>query len=91
MCGVAGLWNTSAQRSLAGVGAMLDAMKHRGPDGLNTWLFSRAASRDVKGVLSGIGGDEWFAGYPATQRWLRNCARRRRPACRAPCIPNCGP
>jgi len=40
-------------------------------DGLNTWLVSRAAAKDVKGVLSGLGGDEWFAGYAAT----RNLAR----------------
>jgi asparagine synthase (glutamine-hydrolysing) len=37
-------------------------------DGLNSWLVSRAAARDVKGVLSGLGGDEWFAGYPVTRR-----------------------
>jgi asparagine synthase (glutamine-hydrolysing) len=37
-------------------------------DGLNTWLISRAAAADVKGVLSGLGGDEWFAGYPVTRR-----------------------
>lgn len=36
-------------------------------DGLNTWLISRAAAKDVKGVISGLGGDEWFAGYPATR------------------------
>jgi asparagine synthase (glutamine-hydrolysing) len=36
-------------------------------DGLNTWLVSRAAGKDVKGVLSGLGGDEWFAGYAATR------------------------
>lgn len=40
-------------------------------DGLNTWLISRAASKDVKGVLSGLGGDEWFAGYAATQNMSR--------------------
>ncbi len=40
-------------------------------DGLNTWLISRAAARDVKGVLSGLGGDEWFAGYPVTRRMAR--------------------
>jgi asparagine synthase (glutamine-hydrolysing) len=40
-------------------------------DGLNTWLISRAAARDVKGVLSGVGGDEWFAGYPVTRRMSR--------------------
>ena len=37
-------------------------------DGLNTWMISRAAARDVKGVLSGLGGDEWFSGYPVTRR-----------------------
>ncbi len=36
-------------------------------DGLNTWLVARAAAKDVKGVLSGLGGDEWFAGYAATR------------------------
>jgi len=40
-------------------------------DGLNTWLISRAAARDVKGVLSGLGGDEWFAGYPAILRMAK--------------------
>ena len=40
-------------------------------DGLNTWVVSRAAARDVKGVLSGLGGDEWFAGYPVTRRMAR--------------------
>ncbi len=37
-------------------------------DGFNTWLVSRAAARDVKGVLSGLGGDEWFGGYGAASR-----------------------
>ena len=40
-------------------------------DGLNTWLVSRAAAHDVKAVLSGLGGDEWFAGYPVTRRMMR--------------------
>lgn len=40
-------------------------------DGLNTWLVSRAAANDVKGVLSGLGGDEWFAGYAATRNMAR--------------------
>ena len=40
-------------------------------DGLNTWLISRAAARDVKGVLSGLGGDEWFSGYAATRNMAR--------------------
>ena len=33
-------------------------------DGTNTWLVSKKASEDVKVALSGIGGDEIFAGYP---------------------------
>jgi asparagine synthase (glutamine-hydrolysing) len=40
-------------------------------DGLNTWLISQAAARDVKGVLSGVGGDEWFSGYPVARRMAR--------------------
>jgi len=32
-------------------------------DALNTWLVSRLASRNVKVVLSGLGADEWWAGY----------------------------
>jgi asparagine synthase (glutamine-hydrolysing) len=40
-------------------------------DGLNTWLISRAAAQDVKGVLSGLGADEWFAGYPVARRMSR--------------------
>ncbi len=40
-------------------------------DGFNTWIISRGAARDVKGVLSGLGGDEWFAGYPVTKRMQR--------------------
>jgi asparagine synthase (glutamine-hydrolysing) len=43
-------------------------------DGLNTWLVSRAAARDVKGVLSGLGGDEWFAGYAATRNLARHAS-----------------
>ncbi|MCC6133388.1 MAG: asparagine synthase (glutamine-hydrolyzing), partial [Acidobacteria bacterium] len=40
-------------------------------DGLNTWLVSRLAARDVKGVLSGLGGDEWFGGYPVASKLAR--------------------
>jgi asparagine synthase (glutamine-hydrolysing) len=32
-------------------------------DALNTYLVSRTASRHVKVALSGLGADEWFAGY----------------------------
>ena len=33
-------------------------------DGTNTWLVSKGASEEVKVALSGLGGDEIFAGYP---------------------------
>lgn len=32
-------------------------------DALNTWLVSRVAAREVKVALSGLGADEWWAGY----------------------------
>ena len=45
-------------------------------DGLNSWLVCREAAREVKGVLSGLGGDEWFAGYPVARRMVRAEASR---------------
>lgn len=44
-------------------------------DGLNSWFVSRRAAEDVKAVVSGLGGDEWFAGYPVTSRMLRRNMR----------------
>src|SRR5205085_10003392 len=34
-------------------------------------IISQTAARDVKGVLSGVGGDEWFSGYSVTRRMAR--------------------
>ncbi|HLB47451.1 MAG TPA: asparagine synthase (glutamine-hydrolyzing) [Anaerolineales bacterium] len=40
------------------------AMDQPSGDGLNTYLVSQATARHVKVALSGLGGDELFAGYP---------------------------
>lgn len=44
-------------------------------DGLNSWFVSRVAAEQVKGVVSGLGGDEWFAGYAVTQRMVRRASQ----------------
>lgn len=41
----------------------LDQMDQPTGDALNTWLVSRLASAEVKVALSGLGADEWWAGY----------------------------
>lgn len=44
--------------------AMLSALDQPSVDGLNTYLVSEATAGTVKVALSGLGGDELFAGYP---------------------------
>jgi asparagine synthase (glutamine-hydrolysing) len=60
--------DAEATQSIHGLAASLDQPSC---DGLNTWLVARAAARDVKGVLSGLGADEFFGGYPVTGRIAR--------------------
>lgn len=48
----------------------LDQLDQPTGDGLNTWLVSACAAAEVKVALSGVGSDEWFAGY----RYLRLAA-----------------
>ncbi len=50
----------------------LDDMDHPSGDGPNTWVVSREVKKaGVTMALSGLGGDELFAGYPIFNRLLK--------------------
>lgn len=53
---------------------LVDAIDQPSLDGANTWLVSRAAGAYVKVAVSGLGGDELFAGYPHF-RWMAGGSR----------------
>lgn len=49
--------------------SILDSMDMPSCDGINTWFISKYASENgFKAVLSGLGGDELFGGYPSFKR-----------------------
>lgn len=52
--------------------AVLKAMDQPSSDGINTWFISKYARQNgLKAVLSGIGADEMYGGYPSFDRVRR--------------------
>jgi asparagine synthase (glutamine-hydrolysing) len=48
---------------------IINAMDMPTTDGINTWFISHYARKDgLKAVLSGLGADEFFGGYPSFER-----------------------
>jgi len=57
-------WRMTPEEGAAEIHDYLAAIDQPTIDGFNSWCVSKLARREgIKVVLSGLGGDEWFAGY----------------------------
>lgn len=62
-------WKMTSAEGAAEIQPFLEAVDQPSIDGFNTWCVSKLARREgMKVVLSGLGGDEFFAGYGSFQR-----------------------
>ena len=62
-------WIMTPGEGAVEISAFLNAIDQPSIDGFNTWCVSKLASREkMKVVLSGLGGDELFAGYSSFER-----------------------
>lgn len=62
-------WRMTQEEGAAEISAFLEAMDQPSIDGFNTWCVSKLARREgMKVVMSGLGGDEVFAGYGSFER-----------------------
>jgi asparagine synthase (glutamine-hydrolysing) len=73
----------TSQTMLADLDKALGCYDQPSSDGLNTYTISKAAHEaGLKVAISGLGGDEVFAGYstfrrlPAIEKWVRRCGVR---------------
>lgn len=62
-------WRMKPEEGAAEIRDYLAAIDQPTIDGFNSWCVSKLARRaGIKVVLSGLGGDEWFAGYGSFTR-----------------------